>query len=199
MTPDERRAEIIAATLPLLREHGAEVTTSQIARAAGIAEGTIFRAFQDKQELLLAALHSAMSADPEVARIGEISLDSPLEERLIGALAITSDYQERLWSLLRLFRETGWQADHRGAAESDQHPRRQVERIGIAIARLFGPEQERLRLEPCSAAHLLLGLAFASRVQEHTRGEGLVTPKQLVELFLHGALAGCRSEAPIHA
>ena len=37
LPPSERRAEIIAATLPLVREHGANVTTRQIAEAAGIA------------------------------------------------------------------------------------------------------------------------------------------------------------------
>ncbi|MCU1430433.1 MAG: DNA-binding transcriptional regulator, AcrR family, partial [Actinomycetia bacterium] len=36
---------IVAATLPLLLEHGDRVTSRQIAEAAGIAEGTIFRAF----------------------------------------------------------------------------------------------------------------------------------------------------------
>jgi len=36
LPPSERRAEIIAATLPLVREHGANVTTRQIAEAAGI-------------------------------------------------------------------------------------------------------------------------------------------------------------------
>src|SRR5579884_1510734 len=100
MSPDERREEIIAATLPLLREHGAQVTTSQIAQAAGIAEGTIFRVFEDKQALLEAALRSAMSADAEVARIADIPLDLPLADRLTAALAATSDYQDRLWSLI---------------------------------------------------------------------------------------------------
>ena len=42
---------IVAATLPLLLEHGELVTTRQIAEAAGIAEGTIFRVFADKDEL----------------------------------------------------------------------------------------------------------------------------------------------------
>jgi AcrR family transcriptional regulator len=48
LPPEERRSMIVAATLPLLVEHGEMVTTRQIADAAGIAEGTIFRVFADR-------------------------------------------------------------------------------------------------------------------------------------------------------
>src|SRR6185437_10931544 len=42
MRAEERRAAIIAATLPLLLERGTNISTRQIAETAGIAEGTIF-------------------------------------------------------------------------------------------------------------------------------------------------------------
>src|SRR3712207_1756087 len=54
MAPEERRRAIIDAVVPLLQQHGAAVTTKQVAEAAGIAEGTIFRVFPDKRALLLA-------------------------------------------------------------------------------------------------------------------------------------------------
>ena len=96
LAPEERRQAIIAATLPLLREQGASVTTSQIAQAAGIAEGTIFRVFHDKRELLLAALRAAMSAGAELDRIRAIPAEASLVERLLAAIAAISDYQDRL-------------------------------------------------------------------------------------------------------
>jgi hypothetical protein len=58
---EQRRAAIVASTLPLLIENGSDVSTSQIAAAAGIAEGTVFRAFKDKQELLIPACAPAWS------------------------------------------------------------------------------------------------------------------------------------------
>ena len=64
LPPDERRAAIVAATLPLLIEHGARVTTRQIAEAAGIAEGTIFRVFPDKEALIEAAVETAFDPAP---------------------------------------------------------------------------------------------------------------------------------------
>ncbi|MCW3844297.1 TetR/AcrR family transcriptional regulator, partial [Micromonospora yasonensis] len=52
MSPDQRRAMIVRAALPLLATYGAGLTTAQVARAAGIGEATVFRAFADKDALL---------------------------------------------------------------------------------------------------------------------------------------------------
>ena len=59
MSADDRRTALIEATLPLLLEHGRTVTSKQIAEAAGVAEGTIFRVFDSKDDLITAALDHA--------------------------------------------------------------------------------------------------------------------------------------------
>ena len=59
LAPADRREALVEATLPLLRMHGRAVTTRQIAEAAGVAEGTIFRVFESKEELVEAALARA--------------------------------------------------------------------------------------------------------------------------------------------
>src|SRR5713101_1245880 len=64
LPPDERRSMIVAVTLPLLLAHGERVTSRQIAEAAGIAEGTIFRAFADKDELIATVLEVALDQRP---------------------------------------------------------------------------------------------------------------------------------------
>ncbi len=69
MSRDERRAAIAVATIPLLEEHGSRVSTRQIALAAGVAEGTLFRAFDDKVELLHAAAERAVDPTSAVAEI----------------------------------------------------------------------------------------------------------------------------------
>ena len=61
MAPDERRRAIVDAVVPLLLESGGDVTTRQIAEAAGIAEGTIFRVFPDKPALLMAAAEETIN------------------------------------------------------------------------------------------------------------------------------------------
>ena len=60
LSPDDRRRALIDATLPLLRTHGPTVSTRQIAEAAGVAEGTIFRAFPSKDDLINEAVADAM-------------------------------------------------------------------------------------------------------------------------------------------
>lgn len=61
MSPEQRRAMIIQAAIPLITEYGSAVTTAKIARAAGIGEGTVFRVFADKDELLQACIAEALS------------------------------------------------------------------------------------------------------------------------------------------
>ena len=72
---------IIAAMLPLLLEHGEMVTTRQIADAAGIAEGTIFRAFPDKDELLGAVIDTPLDPAPLERSLVTIDPDLALRAR----------------------------------------------------------------------------------------------------------------------
>src|SRR5439155_23090482 len=113
-------------------------------QAAGIAEGTIFRVFPEKRQLLTAALHTAMSGDAEVERIQHIPLTIPLAGRLVVALTAIADYQDRFWALVRVFRDTGWPTEHddlRPGAHAE-HP---MARIRTAMSALFAPEAEHLR------------------------------------------------------
>ena len=82
LPPDERRAAILTSALPLVRRHGADVTTKAIAEAAGIAEGTIFRVFKDKDELISAAVERAFDTGRLERQLEAIDLALPLTERV---------------------------------------------------------------------------------------------------------------------
>ena len=85
LPPEERRAAIIAAIQPLLVEHGEMVTTRQVAEAAGVAEGTIFRVFADKDELVAAALDAALDMRAMEDAIASIDRDQAFEGQLVEA------------------------------------------------------------------------------------------------------------------
>ena len=71
MPPAERREALINATLPLVLWHGPGVTTRQIAEAADVAEGTIFRVFEGKEALIRAVTERAFDPAPALAEIAD--------------------------------------------------------------------------------------------------------------------------------
>jgi AcrR family transcriptional regulator len=87
MSPEARRAAIVAAALPLVVRHGSGVLTADIAAAAGIAEGTIFRVFPDKEALLAACLASVADTTEVHEQLVEID-DESLEPAVARAIDV---------------------------------------------------------------------------------------------------------------
>ena len=89
LPPHERRAAIVAATLPLLAEHGTAVTTRQVAAAAGVSEGTIFNVFADKDELISAAFEAAIDSAPYEQALADIDPRAAFERQRVQATGVT--------------------------------------------------------------------------------------------------------------
>src|SRR4026209_2613092 len=111
LSPEERRDRLIDTTLQLLREHGRAVTTRQIAQAAGVAEGTIFRVVESKEELVELAITRAFEPGALADRILEIDPGRPLRDRLVR---LTSILQQRFRATFELMKKVGMvrPADH---------------------------------------------------------------------------------------
>jgi AcrR family transcriptional regulator len=188
MSPEDRREAIVTATVPLLFAHGANVTTSQIAKAAGIAEGTVFRAFKDKQELIRTCVQSVLAADSELELIEQARQAGTLAERLSLGISAVSGYLDRLWKLMSVLRDSGYDPrDGHGKEREHKGPPIEMQRITERVASLFDPDEE-LRVDPSLAARLLLGLVFTNRMHGEGFGDSTADADQLVELFLHGVL-----------
>ncbi|NBH05356.1 TetR/AcrR family transcriptional regulator [Amycolatopsis sp. SID8362] len=190
MSVEDRRAMIVHAVLPLLIEHGAGVTTSQIARAAGIGEGTIFRAFKDKDELFDACTAEALKPDHVLDAIAEIPVDQPLEDRLIEAADALGAHLERMGALMGALHASG-RVKHRDPEQRLRGTWKGSRRESMAAMRgamteLFEPEKDRLRLPPEQLASLFLTLLFTPR--RAVADDDAPTTRQVVDVFLHGAV-----------
>ena len=104
LSPEERRDKLVDTTLNLLREHGRTVTTRQIAEAAGVAEGTIFRVVESKEELVELAITRAFEPGALVHRIEEIDPHQPLHVRLVQ---LSSILQQRFRATFELMKKVG--------------------------------------------------------------------------------------------
>ena len=107
MTPDARRAAIVDVALPLLREHGPALTTREVAEAAGIAEGTVFRAFGSKDELVRACAAAVFDTDPVVVQIRGIDRTLTLDERLAAGVAVMQRHVEQIVGLISVLHHAG--------------------------------------------------------------------------------------------
>ncbi|TYB45039.1 TetR/AcrR family transcriptional regulator [Actinomadura chibensis] len=193
MTPEQRREMIVRTALPLVAEHGTAVTTGQIARAAGIGEATIFRVFADKDELLDACIAAAVRTDHVLAELASIPLDQPLAARLVEAGAAIEAYLTRMGMVIGALHATG-RRSRPPVSGSGEHAQRwqsretAMNRTRDALAELFEPERDRLRLPADQMASLFMGLAF-SRARPPA-GPDAPNPsmEDYVDVFLNGAL-----------
>ncbi|WP_067388187.1 TetR/AcrR family transcriptional regulator [Streptomyces sp. F-3] len=184
MSPEQRRKMIIQTAIPLITEYGSAVTTAKIARAAGIGEGTIFRVFADKDELLQACIAEALSPEHAIRELNAIDLSQPLPDRLAEAAEALQAHMDRLGALIGSLGHSGGKhpGTVRGVGRDES-----TTRIRAALAELLEPDKAALRRPPEQIAALFFGLLFT---QPRTEDEPDLSPRELVEVFLHGALSG---------
>jgi AcrR family transcriptional regulator len=164
---------IVAAALPLLVEQGEAVTTRQIADAAGIAEGTIFRAFPDKDSVIRAVIEAVFDNRPLEEALDMIDRARPLAAVLEDGIALV---QERVVSIWRV-------AASVGPRFHDSTRRSLI--VSPWLVQVLTEHRKELALKPTEAARALQSLTLA--VTHPNLAEKPMTPAQIVQLFLHGA------------
>ena len=174
MPADERRAMIVEAMLPLLLAHGEMVTTKAVAEAAGIAEGTIFRVFADKDELIAAAVEHATDPTAIEEALARIDPAAALEDVVTDAVRLL---QRRTLDIARLMASVGPRHHRRGPIP---------ERRGLVA--LFATHADEIRIEPAAAARWLAALTMST--SHPMISSELLPPATIAELFLHGVVRG---------
>jgi AcrR family transcriptional regulator len=175
MSPEERRSHILDAAIPLLREHGPDFSTKQLAEAAGVAEGTLFRAFGDKEAILSAAVERYFDPEPFRNALRGIDPDESTVVKIRHVLQLLSD---------RFTGVIGFMSALRGVARPPRRGTDDREWIGI-LAQLFRPEEVAIPIE--TLGFYLRLLAFGAAMPPIT-SEYVFTIDELLELVTHGVL-----------
>lgn len=212
LAPEERRNAILDAVIPLIIEQGTEVTSREIAAAAGVAEGTIYRAFRDKEEIIFAALRRQFDAPAP----GQAIADIPAGLGLAATLeAIVDTMRNRTIRMISLIAAAGparmreLQASlhpdgdtphgphnphgphgphaahdaHRAGGQRGHHPMQ--EQAISQIAQLLTPYATELRMPPPEAARLARLTVLAMSHPMMTGGETYESPA-IVDYLIHG-------------
>jgi AcrR family transcriptional regulator len=167
---------IIAATLPLLLEHGERVTTHDIADAAGIAEGTIFRVFASKEALIEAVIDHALDVGPFDRAIAGIDPGLPLEEAVAQVVGVLQQRVVDIWRLMSSVGTRFHEQARRPAVASE------------ALVRLFEAHRRELTVEPAEAA--LVVRSFTLAMTHPMMVSEAVGAAEVARRFLYGVARG---------
>ena len=175
---------IVAASIPLIREHGAEVTTRQIAQAAGIAEGTVFRVFADKDALVDAAVESIMDPAEVLAALGDIERDDTLESKVQQIVTLL---HHRVHVVVTFMGALG-PRDHARLRHTAAHQHPPLGEATGVVEEILEPHRDQLRIPIPTAVDYLRVVVFGVSMP-FLRADTDTDPVALADVILRGIAA----------
>jgi len=188
LSADDRRQAIVDAVRPLLAEKGGDLSTRDIAAAAGVAEGTLFRVFPDKAALMLAVAQEAINPATGRAEFDAILAGSTdLHERvLLVAEHLMGRMQEAMKVMFavraHLMAQPGSAGPPAGPPAFILEANRE---LLDRLTGLFAQHRGELRIPPETAAVVLRSIVFGSRHPGMQVAPDL-TPEQIADVIVGG-------------
>ena len=178
LAPDERRAAIIDAVIPLIRERGRDISSRQLADAAGVAEGTLFRAFGDKDSIIQAATDRFMDPEPLRAALRGIDPDEPTEAKVRQVLQLLRTRFEGVVGFMSAIGQQGPPPGVRGPRPTDGDWMELLDRVF---------RQDELAVPVSTFGFYVRLLAFGSAIPGFSRPKPFSTD-ELADILLHGVI-----------
>ena len=174
---------MIAATRQLILDHGPEVTTRQVAEAAKVAEGTLFRVFPTRRDLIAATIADHLSSERLADIFAATLTTTTVDETTEVCLSTAADYVTTFGRFIP--------RPHRGGDQDEIRFRimelweARVCDIANWIRDRLAPHEAELNIPVKDFAHLVITLAMG---YAHGRSpDTTLTPAALARLALDGA------------
>ena len=174
LAPDERRAAILATATELFTAQGPSFTTADLAAAAGVSEGTIFRYFPDKASLITAAREGALGLESLLA---ELSLSATLGTPEARLLSAAHALETKITQMTRVMEDS--------ETHDPPSPDLMAELLH-ALAGLFDGLPTDAVGSHDQLANVFLGMLVSNTVNCAKSGTPPLATEQLVSLFLRG-------------
>lgn len=199
LPPTERRVSIVRSALALIRERGTLPTTREIAEAAGVAEGTVFRAFDTKERLVEAVVEEAFCPAPVAVRLAAIDEGLPLRERLVALVTVLQERFSEIFGVMGALGLTAPPAgveEHRGCRPDTGHVPLDEQDLshdndcgppGMRMQAFVEPFADQLTCSPADLVRYLRLLTFSASHPEISAGP-ILRPRAIVDLLLDGTL-----------
>jgi AcrR family transcriptional regulator len=165
--------------------HGRQVTTAQIATAAGVAEGTIYRVFPDKLSILDACLEHVLDTTHLEGDLQTASARPTIERRLEAIVEALHRHLSRVLPIaLALGVVTARTAadEERDGVTATNH----AVMLTSLVARHLRAEAGSFRSSPVTVARLLVGLVFGAAFQEAHSGLPRLRARTVARIVLDG-------------
>ncbi len=156
LPPDERRACLIAVTRTLLLERGHDITTRQVAEAAQVAEGTLFRVFATRRDLIAATIADELSPQRLTTHLSQVPQGENLDVTTNSCLTAVADY---VTAVGRLIPRPTHDDDRVMSLVDSQWQERIHDLMGWMVERLAQHTDE-LQVTPVEFAHVIFTLAM---------------------------------------